>query len=196
MHQTLARRTDLGANELQTIRTFGKDVDEIQRVRTLARPHREEQRVTATAPAGSTLAGTFALALDTRPTGGTLQYTGAIPASAAACCGRTSVLAMVEALQNVGLGMVTKVKREDVSIDGRAGFQWQIQFNETLADLPQLQVLDASGLTLGSTVAVATATEGNAIGRAYGTRRRPVGQSLRIGSARSSGPPPRRSRRG
>ena len=113
--------------------------------------------------AGATLAGTFALALDTRPTGGTLQYTGAIPASAAACCGRTSVLAMVEALQNVGLGMVTKVKREDVSVDGRAGFQWQIQFNETLADLPQLQVLDASGLTLGSTVAVATETEGNAI---------------------------------
>ena len=138
-------------------------MDEIQLVRTLARPHREEQWVTATAPAGSTLAGTFALALDTRPTGGTLQYTGAIPASAAACCGRTSVLAMVEALQNVGLGMVTKVKREDVSIDGRAGFQWQIQFNETLADLPQLQVLDASGLTLGSTVTVATETEGNAI---------------------------------
>ena len=161
--QTVTTSTYLGANELQTIRTFGKDVDEIQLVRTLARPHREEQWVTATAPAGSTLAGTFALALDTRPTGGTLQYTGAIPASAAACCGRTSVLAMVEALQNVGLGMVTKVKREDVSIDGRAGFQWQIQFNETLADLPQLQVLDASGLTLGSTVTVATETEGNAI---------------------------------
>ena len=161
--QTVTTSTYLGANELQTIRTFGKDVDEIQLVRTLARPHREEQWVTATAPAGSTLAGTFALALDTRPTGGTLQYTGAIPASAAACCGRTSVLAMVEALQNVGLGMVTKVKREDVSVDGRAGFQWQIQFNETLADLPQLQVLDASGLTLGSTVTVATETEGNAI---------------------------------
>ena len=29
--------TYLGANELQTIRTFGKDVDEIQLVRTLAR---------------------------------------------------------------------------------------------------------------------------------------------------------------
>ena len=52
--------TYLGANELQTIRTFGKDVDEIQLVRTLARPHREEQWVTATAPAGSTLAGTRA----------------------------------------------------------------------------------------------------------------------------------------
>ena len=71
--QTVTTSTYLGANELQTIRTFGKDVDEIQLVRTLARPHREEQWVTATAPAGSTLAGTFALALDTRPTGGTLQ---------------------------------------------------------------------------------------------------------------------------
>ena len=161
--QTVTTSTYLGANELQTIRTFGKDVDEVQLVQTLARAHREEQWVTATAPAGSTLAGTFALALDTRPTGGTLQYTGAIPASAAACCGRTSVLGMVEALQNVGNGMVSKVKREDVSIDGRAGFQWQIQFNETLADLPQLQVLDASGLTLGSTVVVQTETEGNAI---------------------------------
>ena len=101
--QTVTTSTYLGANELQTIRTFGKDVDEIQLVRTLARPHREEQWVTATAPAGATLAGTFALALDTRPTGGTLQYTGAIPASAAACCGRTSVLAMVEALHGSNL---------------------------------------------------------------------------------------------
>ena len=119
--------------------------------------------MTATAPAGSTLAGTFALALDTRPTGGTLQYTGAIPASAAACCGRTSVLAMVEALQNVGLGMVTKVKREDVYIDSRAG---------TVADPVQRDARrpaaapgpQPSGLTLGSTVTVATRRpEGNAI---------------------------------
>ena len=43
--QTVTTSTYLGANELQTIRTFGKDVDEIQLVRTLARPHREEQWV-------------------------------------------------------------------------------------------------------------------------------------------------------
>ena len=76
----------------------------MQLVNTSAAETKEVQTVTATAPAGGTLAGTFALALDTRPTGGSLQYTGAIPASAAACCGRTSMTAMVEALYNVGAG--------------------------------------------------------------------------------------------
>ena len=93
----------------------------MQLVNTSAAETKEVQTVTATAPAGGTLAGTFALALDTRPTGGSLQYTGAIPASAAACCGRTSMTAMVEALYNVGAGGVYNVSREAVEIDGGAG---------------------------------------------------------------------------
>ena len=149
--QTVTTSTFIGANELQTITTSAADVDEVQNVTTYAAPIREVQTVTATAPVGGTLAGTFALALDTRPTGGSLQYTGAIPADSSVCCGRTSMTAMIEALYNVGAGNVHNVSREAVDIDGGVGWRWSVTFSRALADVPQLQLLDASALTLGST---------------------------------------------
>ncbi|KAH8049142.1 hypothetical protein JL722_12143 [Aureococcus anophagefferens] len=165
--QTVTTSTYIGANELQTISTSAADIDEIQNVTTVASPIREVQTVTATAPVGGTLAGTFALALDTRVTGGSLQYTGAIPADAATCCGRTSMTAMVEALSNVGSGNVYNVSREAVDVDGGVGWRWRVTFDRSLADVPQLQLLDASALTLGSSIALGTAVEGNAISGAF-----------------------------
>ncbi|KAH8074001.1 hypothetical protein JL721_2557 [Aureococcus anophagefferens] len=72
---------------------------------------------------------------------------------------------MVEALSNVGSGNVYNVSREAVDVDGGVGWRWR--HPTVAADVPQLQLLDASALTLGSSIALGTAVEGNAISGAF-----------------------------
>ena len=152
--QTVTTSTYLGANELQTIRTA--------RTRT-----RSSSRRSASAQRGAVGDGDGAGRLD----GGHLRWPwtrgrrAACPVHGASRAGRGKKGRRPSSPWSRCCRTWASAwsRSEDVSIDGRAGFQWQIQFNETLADLPQLQVLDASGLTLGSTVTVATETEGNAI---------------------------------
>lgn len=155
--------TFIGANEIQTIQTSADSIDEIQSISTRASAVREVQTITATAPLAGVLAGTFSLALDTRSTGGSLQYTGAISANAEPCCGRLSVHAILEATQNIGLGGIDNVTRLEVVHDGHVGFEWTVTFAARLSDVPPLQLLDASSLTLSSSVTIATLVEGNMI---------------------------------
>lgn len=155
--------TFIGANEIQIIQTSADSIDEVQSISTRASAVREVQTITATAPLGGVLAGTFSLAFDTRSTGGSLQYTGAISANAEPCCGRLSVHAILEATENIGLGGIDNVTRLEVAINGHVGYTWTVTFAASLSNVPSLQLLDASSLTLSSSVNIATLVEGNMI---------------------------------
>ena len=163
--QAVTTANYVGANELQTITTTADDIDEIQYVHTGGETRRETQTITTSVDGGSTLGGTFSLQFDTRASGGSLQYSGEISASAPAESGRASVKEMLEAMPNIGDGGVYGVTRT-VESAAEERYTWTVTFAASLGNAPMLALLDSSALTpaaSGADVAIATVADGNVV---------------------------------
>uniref|UniRef100_K3WF50 Titin n=1 Tax=Globisporangium ultimum (strain ATCC 200006 / CBS 805.95 / DAOM BR144) TaxID=431595 RepID=K3WF50_GLOUD len=120
--QVVQTRSNTGANEVQTVRTFAADVDEVQQVSTMATLFQEVQSITTRAAPGEVLGGVFTIELDTTVSGGSKQISGVIGYNAPASGDRSSVLEILNAMSNIGSGGVQSVSRS--TADPQGGYTW------------------------------------------------------------------------
>jgi len=178
--QVITTSTDTGPNEVQTVTTSATHVDEVQVIRTVGDDVDEVQTVRTTTSLGETLAGYFSLVYDTSASGGSVEYSAAIPFDCIADpsdptgqagpdgpAPRTTFKEIIEAMPNVGTVDVTRSGPDSVN-----GYIWTITFTENSGDVPQI-ALHTSALTTtfidsglpgtGADVIVDTPRDGNQI---------------------------------
>ncbi|KAF1318261.1 hypothetical protein FI667_g14082, partial [Globisporangium splendens] len=146
--QVVQTRSNTGANEVQTVRTFAANVDEVQQVSTTAAVVEEVQSISMRAAPGEVLSGVFTLEMDTSASGGSKQISGVIGYDAPASGDRSSVLEILNVMSNIG---------------PRGGYTWLVTFIATMGDVPQF-TLNSSFLTgSGANVVLSTPVNGNVI---------------------------------
>jgi hypothetical protein len=130
--QRIATSLNLDTNEIQTITTSTEDVDEVQIITSSATPQGEVQTITVSPPPGEnsldSLYG-YSIKLDTSITGGSVQYSGEISATADASGSRSSLQEILGAMSNIDSGM---------NLDG--GFTYSVTFPTSMRDVPEMEV--------------------------------------------------------
>ena len=130
---------NLQSNEVQTITTSANDVDEIQIIQSTATPQGEIQTITVSPPPGETVLDalySFSLVLDTTNSGGSIQYSGQISATADASGSRSSIEEILGAMSNVD--SLPSVSKTDMNPDG--GFTYTVTFPTSMRNVPELEV--------------------------------------------------------
>ena len=152
---------DVNANEIQAITTSTVDVNEVQIISTSASPIGEIQSITLSPPPGQNAldpSWTFSLSLDTTFSGGSLQYSGQMSATANATEGRESVGAILGAMLNMD-GAPSVIKGLQ-NADG--GHNYTVIFPISMKDVPQL------GVHLSDIpVLITTVENGNVLGGSF-----------------------------
>ena len=132
--QTITTSTYIGPNEIQSLTSYARRINEVQFVRSYATAHVPEmQKVIVSGATG----GYFFLELDTSAQGGSLQYSGYIYVNYPAAGSRASVQQIVSEMSNVNTyGPVTVT----YSIIDAASYEYFVSFPEAMGDIPQMKV--------------------------------------------------------
>ena len=137
--QRIVTSLDLNTNEVQTITTSADDINEVQIIATSATPKEEIQTITVSPPPGHSSidsAWSYAIKLDTSASGGSLQYSGQISATAGESGYRESMSDILGAMLNMdGLPTVSKSTQNP---DG--GFTYTVIFPASMGDVPEMEV--------------------------------------------------------
>lgn len=129
----------LDANEVQIVSTFVEDINEVQIVKTSATPQMEIQTITLSPPYGETEISSFhsfSLALDTTATGGSLQYSRQISATATAEGSRSSLSKILGAMGN--MLETPRIVKSNMNSDG--GHTYTITFPISMKNVPEIGV--------------------------------------------------------
>ena len=129
----------MDTNEVQTITTDTKDVDEVQIIQSSAPAQGQIQTVTVSPPPGETTLNalySFSLKLDTTDSGGSIQYSGQISATADASGSRLSLEEIVGAMSNVNT--LPNISKSGMNPDG--GFTYTVTFPTSMRNVPELEV--------------------------------------------------------
>jgi len=116
--QRIANSLYLDSNEVQKINTTVEDINEIQIVTTSATPHGEVQTITVSPPPGESSLKSlyiFSLKLDTISTGGSLQCSGEISATADGSGSNSSMSEILGAMPNIHFPPL--ISKSDVNPD-------------------------------------------------------------------------------
>lgn len=159
--QRITTALDLGANEIQSITTAIEDINELQVIATSATAHGEVQRITVSPPPGESIvesAYTFAISLDTTSTGGSLQYSGQISATAAPDGSRASVRDVLGSMANVE--EMPTVTKSTTNADG--GHSYTVTFPPSMRNMPQMEVYVSD-----VPITIETVADGNVLDGTY-----------------------------
>ena len=159
--QRITTSLDLGANEIQSITTAIEDINEVHVITTSATAHGEVQRITVSPPPGESIVEstyTFAISLDTTSTGGSLQYSGQISATAAPDGSRASVRDVLGSMSNVE--EMPTVTKSTTNADG--GHSYTVTFPPSMRNMPQMEVYVSD-----VPVTIETVADGNVLGGTY-----------------------------
>ncbi len=137
--QEISTLLNLKANEVQTITTMADDVNEVQVITTSATPYGEVQSITVSPfPGESSLDPmlSYSLKLDTVSSGGSIEYSGQISATADEEGSRNSLSEILGAMRNVdSLPTVTK---SFMNSDG--GYTYLVTFPPSMKNVPQMEI--------------------------------------------------------
>jgi hypothetical protein len=137
--QRIATSLNLDTNEIQTITTSTEDVDEVQIITSSATPQGEVQTITVSPPPGEnsldSLYG-YSIKLDTSITGGSVQYSGEISATADASGSRSSLQEILGAMSNID--SPPQISKSGMNPDG--GFTYSVTFPTSMRDVPEMEV--------------------------------------------------------
>ena len=136
--QRISSHLNLNANEVQTITTMADDVDELQVVSTSATPRGEIQTITVSPPPGETTLNplySFSVKLNTISTGGSIQFSGDISATASPYGSSSSLSEILGAMPNINSDPT--VSKSSPNPDG--GHTYSITFHPSMKDPPELE---------------------------------------------------------
>lgn len=137
--QQVATSINLNTNEVQTITTTVEDVNEVQVITTSAVPQSEVQAITVSPVPGDTtvnLFHSFSLMLDSTSSGGSIQYSGEISATANSDGSQTSVREILGSMSNIAESPT--VLKSSMNPDG--GYTYIITFPISMKNVPELEV--------------------------------------------------------
>lgn len=137
--QKLQTSVYLLTNEVQIVSTHIDDINEIQTVKTSTTPNAEIQVITVSpVPGKSSLSefNSFSVALDTTSTGGSLQYSERISATACANGCPNSLSELLGRMAN--LSERPTVSKSDIRPDG--GYSYSITFPLSMKNVPPMTV--------------------------------------------------------
>ena len=159
--QRVSTSLDLGSNEIQSITTSLPDINEVQILQSSAVPVGEVLTITVSPrPSEISIGGEdgYVLRLDTTATGGSMQYSGRIGATAPADGSRTSMTEIIGNMSNM-VGRPSVIKR-DSNADG--GHTYTVTFPTSMGNIPTVEVF-VSDLP----VKVEVLEEGNVLGGTF-----------------------------
>lgn len=136
--QKISTHLNLNANEVQTITTIAEDVDELQVVSTSATPRGEIQTISVSPPPGETTINplySFSVKLNTVTTGGSIQFSGDISATAIPHGSSSSLSEILGAMPNINSDPT--VSKSSPNPDG--GHTYSITFPPSMKDPPELE---------------------------------------------------------
>jgi hypothetical protein len=137
--QRIATSLNLDTNEIQTITTSAEDIDEVQIITSSAISQGKVQTITVSPPPGENTLNSlygYSLKLDTVGTGGSVQYSGEISATANAFGSRSSLQESLGAMSNID--SLPQVSKSGMNPDG--GYTYSITFPTSMRDVPELEV--------------------------------------------------------
>ena len=137
--QRIATSLNLDTNEVQSITTSVEDIDEVQIITTSAAPSNEIQSITISPIPGEVSLNfmlSYSLMLDTVASGGSIEYSGEISATANSAGSRDSLSEIIGAMKNVDSSPI--VTKSGMNPDG--GHTYWVTFPTSMKDVPQMKV--------------------------------------------------------
>lgn len=158
--QQITSSLNLGTNEVQTITTSVEDIDEIQVITTSAISHSEVQSITVSPIPGEASLNSmlsYSLKLDTIASGGSVEYSGEISATASSVGSSDSLSEILGAMKNIDSVPIVSVS--GINPDG--GHTYWVTFPTSMKNVPQLEVYLSDLPVSTSTTENANLLEGN-----------------------------------